>query len=304
LESLLPHLLYLLWDQVGIEAKMMRAALIVSHPKHLLRVFGFLEVYKPVVYIFTDGSDSDGISQIPSIVKILNETGASIGKVFGRFTDKRLYDLIFQQELQVFQDLMDDIRVDLKLHHIDLLVGDSCEGFNPAHDLCRYIINAIAEKEKIANYDFPLLGLPNQCAHELKEDAIWIKLSEDDLMKKLSIIRSIYPKLMDRLNLFLSAVAEAPTAHKEQNITVSTTQPNSDFLSDFGIDHRNKASLLVECLRPVREQKKIKTWATPFPIYETYAVNKEGDHFRIISFEQHMRPIAEKILTRVYTETT
>jgi hypothetical protein len=52
-------------------------------------------------------------------------------------------------------------------HHPAELVGDMVEGYSPSHDVCRAMIDAAAElaaarSVPLANYAFPLTGLPDR----------------------------------------------------------------------------------------------------------------------------------------------
>jgi len=242
----------------------MRAAIILSHPGHELRIFKFLEVHQPLVYVLTDGSGNSAVSRISSTAKVLQETGSTQGKVFGRFTDREIYDLILNQKVGILYDLIEEIEEDLNLRGIELIAGDACEGFNPTHDLCRYVINALATRCGIENYDFLIEGELHECPGELKKKALWMHLSDNDFDRKLSVA-SHYPELIP------------------------------DFKA--ALEQHGKAPFLTECLRPVHESRKFKNWDTPLPFYETYTTGKvkEGKESKVISFEKHLRPLAEKI---------
>jgi len=77
---------------------MKKIALIMSHPGHELRLYRFLEIYQPRVYVFTDGSGWTDQSRLPSTEKILKEAKCEKGNVFGRFSDKEIYELILAKK--------------------------------------------------------------------------------------------------------------------------------------------------------------------------------------------------------------
>src|SRR5215470_17021527 len=60
------------------------AALVISHPGHELRLFGWLRLAKPSVFILTDGSGRSDASRIASTSRILASAGANPGGIFGR----------------------------------------------------------------------------------------------------------------------------------------------------------------------------------------------------------------------------
>ena len=37
-----------------------KVAVILGHPAHVLRIYRFIEIYKPIIYIITDGSEMTG----------------------------------------------------------------------------------------------------------------------------------------------------------------------------------------------------------------------------------------------------
>lgn len=243
----------------------MRTALILGHPGHELRVFRFLEIHQPIVYVLTDGSGNNGgASRISSTKKVLETTGASPGKVFGRFTDKQIYDHILSQNIDAFSELIGELEEDLRKQGIERIAGDACEGYNPTHDLCRYMINAIAEKNGFENYDYLLDGPPHACPEELKKAAIWMHLNEEEFARKLAAVDN-YPELLEDVRMTL--------------------------------EKHGKAPFMIECLRPVKGIQKLNPWSTPLPHYETYAKSKieQGKYDQIISFEKHLLPLAERL---------
>lgn len=66
------------------------AGLIVAHPGHELRLYRWLEIARPLVFVMTDGSGS-GRSRIASTIEILDSIGCAAGSVMGAFTDREIY---------------------------------------------------------------------------------------------------------------------------------------------------------------------------------------------------------------------
>ncbi len=245
----------------------MKTALILGHPGHELRIFRFLEIHKPIVYVLTDGSgNNNGQSRILSTLKVLEATGCCPGSVLGKFSDREIYDMMLKQQDHIFKDLIEEIEIDLKKQGIERIVGDACEGFNPTHDLCRYMINIIAQKNDLPNYDFLLEGAPHLCPERLKSKAIWMHLSEADFERKLTAAKN-YPELTFDLEETLKKHGKAP--------------------------------FMIECLRPIEDPTVLKTWKTPIPHYESYALEKvqKGKYQEIISFEKQLYPLTKKLQT-------
>src|SRR5690348_480507 len=64
-----------------------RAALVVAHPGHELRVHGWMELAHPIVSVLTDGSGHTGQSRLSSTTSLLAQSGARPGSMYGRFRD-------------------------------------------------------------------------------------------------------------------------------------------------------------------------------------------------------------------------
>src|SRR5882724_5736152 len=116
-----------------------RCALIVAHPGHELRVHRWLELAKPAAFVLTDGSGRTGRSRLDSTRQVLAAAGATQAGIFGRFTDAHIYAMIRRADLAPLLDLMRELADQLSGLDVDYVVGDALEGFNPSHDLCRFL---------------------------------------------------------------------------------------------------------------------------------------------------------------------
>src|SRR4051812_8757577 len=75
-----------------------RAALIIAHPGHELRVHHWLEQAKPLVFVLTDGSGRTTQSRLASTSKILQQAGATSGSIYGRFPDATIYSIMLEKQ--------------------------------------------------------------------------------------------------------------------------------------------------------------------------------------------------------------
>ena len=249
---------------------MMKTALIIGHPAHELRIYKFLEVYKPRVYILTDGSGSKNTSRITSSLELISATGSTPSKIMGRFTDQQLYQIILQKDLELIHDVIDEILTDLIEHNIEMLVGDALEGFNPTHDLCRYMINTMVEiyhrrtGKEIMNYDFLLEGSPRDYHEDDSSNTLLLHLTETELDRKIS----------------------AANNYREIRADFERT------IAKYG-----RQMFQVETLRPVKVPYLVKDWETEYPFYEEYGKQKvlEGEYKGVIYFEKHILPIVEAL---------
>ena len=75
-----------------------KTALIIGHPGHELRVFHWLEITRPAVFVITDGSGRLGRSRLPSTTRILDQVGAANGSFYGPVTDAAAYAAILHHD--------------------------------------------------------------------------------------------------------------------------------------------------------------------------------------------------------------
>jgi len=247
-----------------------KVALILGHPGHELRVFHFLSTYKPRVYILTDGSGNDLESRVHRSVRVIEQAGASLSGVAGKFSDKEIYRIIREGDLAPLYQTIDEIIADMIAHDIDAVAGDSIEGFNPTHDLCRYMINSIVKnyskrvQKAVPNFEFYLDGPPHICPEKLKEESLWLRLSDEEFERKYEACKN-YPEIMVDLEALIAK--------------------------------HGKAMFQVECLWPVKDMNKYSSWTTTEPYYETYGKKKisSGTYQEVITYESHLLPLAKEI---------
>lgn len=252
-----------------------RAALVVAHPGHELRVHRWLELHRPVVFVLTDGSGNHGVSRLASTTALLGQAGATAGSIYGRLSDRELYRAILGGDLDLFTALADELAKGLA--DVDLVAGDAVEGYNPGHDVCRLLVNAAvlrleAEGRRIANFDFPLVGAPDDCPAEALSGALRLVLDEESLHRKLEAART-YPELAGEVEAALAT-------HGSQRFR-------------------------VECLRPVRYGLDITPLISHPPFYETHGEKRValGLYGQVIRFQEHLAPLAAGLERHVAEES-
>ena len=245
-----------------------KAALVVAHPGHELRVYGWVEATRPRVYVMTDGSGRTGHSRLGSTARILDNVDATTGSMFGRYTDQSVYQAILRHDCAFFTAIVRELVDEFVREGIDYAAGDAEEGYNTTHDICRLVLNAAVEMAsaergmQIANYDFLLTGRPAQCPNGQSTRAIWLKLDEATMARKLTAATN-YPEL----------AAEVEAA----------------------INENGESAFRLECLRPVDGDSE--RFINEEPYYELYGRQQvaAGHYERIISYGEHIRPIAEAL---------
>src|ERR1700720_5053233 len=144
----------------------LRAALVIAHPGHELRIHHWLERVKPRGFVLTGGAGPSNRSRLGQTTALLGAVGALRGSIFGHFTDRELYRAILALDADAFVVLAQELAAALDHAGIDYVVGDAVEGFNPGHDICRLIINAAVmrleatTRRRLANFEFGLQGGP------------------------------------------------------------------------------------------------------------------------------------------------
>ncbi len=246
--------------------------LIVAHPGHELRIFGWLERARPVVCVLTDGSGSGDEARIESTTRMLHRTSSTPGAVFGPLTDRAIYAAMLRGDVDLFRGLADDLAEVLATHGADCVVGDAVEGYNPSHDVCRLVIDAavrmVATRRgaAIPSYDFLLVGAPGQCPESMRASAYFLPLDDAALARKLDAADD-YPEL----------AAEVRTA-----------------LGRFGAE-----PFRTECLRPVDPAARHGWTEGEKPYYEQYGEERvaAGVYQYVLRYREHVLPIADALWT-------
>ena len=229
-----------------------------------------MEIARPMVCVLTDGSGSSGQGRLESTTRVLQRTGSRQGPIYGRMSDRDIYTAIVDQDLDLFRRLADELRDALVTHQAACVVGDSVEGYNPSHDVCRLMINAAvrmancALKTPIANYDFVLVGSPDEIPDALRDEVVRVTLDDDALARKLGSAEG-YPELASEVAAAIERFGTAP------------------FQREF--------------LRPVDLEDRLGWHAEEKPFYERYGEKRvaEGVYNRVLRFREHVVPVAEAL---------
>jgi hypothetical protein len=193
---------------MSIDFTKSRAALVMSHPGHELRVYQWLRLARPLCFVLTDGSGRSGKSRLHSTTKLLEQNGAQASCIYGRLTDHRMYSAIIKGEFDLFIDLTGELTRELVREEIEYVVGDATEGYNPAHDICRYMINAAVEAanrqrgQPLLNFEVFLTRQSDNHSETIAGD-MCLHLDEDSLSKKLEAARA-YPEIASDVDRILN----------------------------------------------------------------------------------------------------
>jgi hypothetical protein len=248
----------------------LRAALVIAHPGHELRIHHWLERAKPRVFVLTDGSGHTSCSRLSQTAALLEAAGALPGPIFGRLTDRQLYRAILALDADAFAALSQELAIALKDADVDYVVGDAVEGFNPGHDVCRLIINAAVLRleavtgRRLGNFEFAVEGPPAALATEERDHAIVVTLDEDAYRRKLVAARAYMEIAIDMARL---------ASRHDMN------------------------AFRVECLVPVRYGFDIGDRFEHPAVYEAYGEKQvaAGFYSEVIRFHDHLAPLAARL---------
>jgi hypothetical protein len=248
-------------------------ALVMAHPGHELKVFGWLSECKPRAHILTDGSGG-GTPRLHSTAKLLHRTGVGLGEVLGPLSDSEMYRAILERRISLFLEVVDGLAASFIEHDTDFVAGDATEGFNPTHDLCRALLNAavsIAQHTTgrlIRNYEFCLTEWEQHC-RELHDHLCWHLRLEDRLLQEKLSAAADYVELKSEIQQAIAA--------------------------------KGQEYFRIECLRNVVEPVAApfpKSVTAPKPYYEAQGEKRvaQDKYASVIRYEQHMLPILRAVL--------
>lgn len=295
-----------------------RAALVVAHPSHELRIHGWLEQTRPYVCVLTDGAGRSGAPRLLRTSEVLARAGAKQGVIYGRLTDLQVYAAILNGDSELFAGLVEELAHAFATERIDYVVGDAAEGYSVAHDICRIMIGAAVElaQEKydhcVANFDFPVVGAPG-----LNSD-IRLQLDDDAYARKVSAALAYSPKLAHDVE---AAMAGAPFQgirrfSEPQLAGEVDVQMSAQVLEELESRPALKAQLRdivdgvpldafrVECLRAVSNNSGAD-WPTSDPLfYELYGEKlvAAGHYKQVIRYREHMLPLARALRAKTERE--
>ena len=240
--------------------------LVIGHPGHEVRVHGWLAETRPTVCVLTDGSGHTATSRLDASAHVLAQVGARRGPVFGSLTDRALYEAIRRGDMARFVDLARTLAALVVEQRISVVVGDAAEGFNPGHDVCRFVIDAAVllaaqRGQPAGNFEFVLDAAPGAPAPGVpRGDARCVTLDDRALDRKLAAARG-----------YLELRAEVDGA-----------------LARFG-----REAFRHEWLRPPTTADVVAAWDAEPPFYEQHGRARvaQGVYAEPLTWRDHVRPV-------------
>jgi hypothetical protein len=193
--------------------------------------------------------------------------GAYPGGIFGRFTDRELYSALLAGNREPFIEVVWELADSFERLGVEIVASDACEGYNPVHDACRWMVDAAVALVRARgsgdplSYDFTLIGPPDECPTELRPWRRSLSLDEEAFSRKLEAAYA-YPELAAEMEAVFRGV---------------------------GVD-----AFRHEFLRPAHRTTAVNDSLRPRPQYEDFGERRVGDglYDEVIRYREHMQPLA------------
>jgi hypothetical protein len=228
---------------------------------------------RPIVHVLTDGSGSGGAARIGSTTTLLESVGASAGSIYGRMSDREIYRAILHGDHATFTALAVELAAQFVSDEVNVVAGDAVEGFNPSHDVCRYVVNAAvriaaASGRAIECYAFALDGPPDAPPDRVRGLSLRTQLDDETLDRKLQAAHA-YVELRSEVRSALERFGRAPFR--------SECLWPVDLADRYGWD-------------PEHDPEHV-------PYYESYGAGRvaQGTYEHVVTFRDHVRPLADAL---------
>jgi hypothetical protein len=186
--------------------------LIIAHPGHELRLFGWMERERPLVFILSDGSGGAQRSRLDYSLATIRATGARLIEGSGQRSDRDWYAALLGGDIPAFLQAADAIAAAALTVHAPLVVSDAADGYNPLHDLCQAIGGAVIAR--VARHaKAPEFRVSPATATAMGSKAVTWNLEDDAMLRKRRAISANTPLAEEVARL----LAETPDAlYREQ----------------------------------------------------------------------------------------
>ena len=237
---------------------MNRSALVIAHPGHELRVFGWYEQARPRLFVLTCGSRSGTHGRLSFSQSLAEHIGATPGSPFGRYLDRQIYQSLLAGEYALFVDWTVELSNALVTLDAALVVTDSWQMYNVAHDLV-HVMARVASERAAERLGHPIeiveyMTAPAMHSIALPEghEAFRVELDEATLTRKKTAAYA-WPDLQQELNDIVATegLDALRTEIFRKPIEIALLVRRSDLLPPydrFGAE-RVAAGIYRECIR-------------------------------------------------------
>ena len=171
---------------------------------------------------------------------------------------------------------------------------------------------------RVENFDFAVVGPPDECRDDLRDEAIWLQLDDDAFDRKVKAALGYTPKLAKDVEAALVGEPfrgvlrfSEPQLAGSLDVEVSTSvRAGVDSHPALKKQHQQLRDGLpleayrIECLRPVDNNSGTHWTTGQRPFYELYGEKlvAAGRYEKVIRYEEHMLPLAEAIRVKAERE--
>lgn len=188
-----------------------KAAFVIAHPGHELRLATWIARTGPLVFILAKGARSGrSEARMEASRQLAAVLGATPSEQFGVAFDSEIYSWIMNQDVETFSCLADNLREAFTANRIEHVVTDAWQNYNPVHDLTHALARVAAAEatadtgRRIDVLDYPVVMGP--MAHApLGPQRGEVEQSASDLAIKTALIDQ-YPDIAEDVGLLDAAV--------------------------------------------------------------------------------------------------
>jgi hypothetical protein len=251
-----------------------RSALVVAHPAHEVRVYEWMTRSTPFTYTLTTGSRSgDDRTRFEASRHVMRDAGAKVVGRWGGVEDREFYAWLLSGEIGKFVALTTALADEFASNGVSLVVTDSWQLYNVAHDLTHVIVRAAAkltEKRRgsaIAVVDYPVVPRALAPQAPLGEEILRFEITPAQYQRKHAA--------MEHIPLIAVEVEQILREEGESALRTETyTLP---------------ASFTIEALTP-----------SFVPYYETYGEERvRSGLYREVIRWAHVQPVVHAVLALV-----
>jgi hypothetical protein len=246
-----------------------RSALVVAHPGHELRVFGWYEQARPTTFVLTSGSRNGDNGRTSLSRDLAHQTGSSIGSLFGRYLDRQIYAAVLEREISLFAAWASELTDALVELGPELVVADGWQFYNVTHDLAHLMARLAVER----------------AGRQLGRN---IELVEFDVAPRS--LGEMPPEGAEAFRVELDVAA-----FLRKQAEANRPEIRGEFMDVVALE--GLPAQQIEVFRKPLELDTIMSSAPPVPLYERFGAERvaAGIYRECIRWHEHVRPVVDAI---------
>jgi hypothetical protein len=234
------------------------SVLVVAHPGHEARIFGWYERMRPYLFLLTKGDRNDNSARLEFARELADRTGAIAGSLFGCYSDREIYNAILERDPTLFVSWTMKLIEALVALDPSLVVTDSWQLYNVSHDLVHVMTRvatgraAVRLGHTIDVLDFAVVPDTLAAALPTGREVFRIELDKIALARKTSISKE-YPGLNEEVTAVLavegSEVQQIEIFRAPVRFDMLSPSPNTVPPYERYGQERVAAGVYKECIR-------------------------------------------------------